>query len=180
MLVFGLPDLGPYSIGTAQNPVLAANLALGFIANLFTRRPLVRKGGVIIFLNPLHPTFDARAHRAHLELYEKVLRLEREPLAIQERYEPYLASKPELVSDYQRRYAFHPSHPLVAWYQCAPVRRHASRIIVAHGDPRTCARLGFMSAADTEQALGKAGELLGVDRLKVRVLERPPPFFVKV
>ncbi len=180
VLLFGLPDLGPYSVGTAQNPVLVANLALGFVANLFTRAPLIREGGVIIFLNPLLPTFDARAHRPHLDFYEKVLRLEREPHLIQERYEPYLASRPELVADYQRRYAFHGAHPLVSWYQCAPARRRSSRIIVAGGDPRACARLGFMGASDLEDALRKAKEALAMDSPFVRVLELPPPFFVKV
>lgn len=180
VLLFGLPDLGPYTVGTAQNPVLAANLALGYVANLFTKAPLVREGGVIVFLNPLFPTFDARAHRPHLDFYEKVLRLEREPQAIHERYEPYLASRPELVADYQRRYAFHGAHPLVAWAQCAPARRRTSRIIVAGGDPRACARLGLMGAGDIDDALRKAKEALAMDNPRVRVLELPPPFFVKV
>ncbi len=180
ILLFGLPDLGPWSVGTAQNPVLVTNLALGFVSNLFTKAPLVREGGVIVFLNPLSPTFDARAHRPHLDFYEKVLRIEREPEAIHERYEPFLASRPELVADYQRRYAFHGAHPLLAWYQCAPARRRTSRIIVAGGDPRACARLGFMGASDIEDALRKAKEALAMDNPKVRVLELPPPFFVRV
>jgi hypothetical protein len=180
VLLFGLPDLGPYTVGTAQNPVLAANLALGYVSNLFTRAPLIREGGVIVFLNPLTPTFDARAHRPHLDFYEKVLRLEREPHLIHERYEPYLSSRPELVADYQRRYAFHGAHPLLAWYQCAPARRRTSRIIVAGGDPRACARLGFMGAGDLDDALRKAKEALAMDDPKVRVLELPPAFFVRV
>jgi lactate racemase len=180
VLIFGLPDLGPFSVGTAQNPVLVTNLALGFIANLFTRAPLLREGGVIIFLNPLTPSFDARAHRPHLDFYEKVLRVEREPEGIHERYEPYLAARPELVADYQRRYAFHGAHPLLAWYQCAPARRRTSRIIVAGGDPRACARLGLMGSSDIDDALRKAKEALAMDAPKVRVLELPPPFFVKV
>ncbi|MBL8957174.1 MAG: DUF2088 domain-containing protein [Myxococcaceae bacterium] len=180
VLLFGLPDLGPYSVGTAQNPVLVANLALGYVSNLFTRAPLIREGGVIVFLNPLSPAFDARAHRPHLDFYEKVLRVEREAQAIHERYEPYLASRPELVADYQRRYAFHGAHPLVAWYQCAPARRRTSRIIVAGGDPRACARLGFMGASDLDDAMRKAKEALAMDSPFVRVLELPPPFFVRV
>jgi hypothetical protein len=179
VLLFGLPDLGPNSVGTAQNPVLVAHLALGLVSNLFTRAPLVREGGVIIFMNPLNPTFDARAHRPHLDFYEKVLRLERDPHAIHERYEPYLSSRPELTADYQRRYAFHGAHPLLAWYQCAPARRRTSRIIVAGGDPRACARLGFMGASDFDDALRKAKEALAMDSPQVRVLELPPPFFVR-
>ena len=180
VLVFGLPDLGPYSVRTAQNPVLVANLALGLIANLFTERPLLRDGGAIVFANPLTPSFDSRHHRAYEEFYEKVLRLEREPEVIHERYEPWLASRPEFVSEYQRRYAFHGAHALFSWYQCTPMRRRASRIIVAHGDPRACARLGFMAAPNLDAALRKAKESVADAEPKVRVLELPPAFFVKV
>ena len=180
VLVFGLPDLGPYSVRTAQNPVLVANLALGLVANLFTERPLLRDGGAIVFANPLTPSFDSRHHRAHEEFYEKVLRLEREPEVIQERYEPWLASRPEFVADYQRRYAFHGAHALFSWYQCTPMRRRASRIIVAHGDPRACARLGFMAAPNLDAALRKAKESVADAEPKVRVLELPPAFFVRV
>ena len=119
-------------------------------------------------------------YRPHLDFYEKVLWFERDAHAIHERYEPYLASRPELVADYQRRYAFHGAHPLLAWYQCAPARRRTSRIIAAGGDPRACARLGFMGASDIHDALRKAKEALAMDSPKIRVLELPPPFFVKV
>ena len=180
VLVFGLPDLGPWSVRTAQNPVLVANLALGFVANLFTDRPLVRDGGAIIFANPLTPSFNTRHHRVHEEFYEKVLRIEREPEAIHERYEPWLASRPEFVADYQRRYAFHGAHALISWYQCTPMRRLASRIIVAHGDPRACSRLGFMAAPNLEAALRKAKESVANAEPKVRVLELPPAFFTRV
>ncbi len=180
VLVFGLPDLGPWSVRTQQNPVLVANLALGFVANLFTNKPLVRDGGAIIFANPLTPSFNTRHHRVHEEFYEKVLRLEREPEAIHERYEPWLASRPEFVADYQRRYAFHGAHALISWYQCTPMRRLASRIIVAHGDPRACARLGFMAAPNLDAALRKAKESVANAEPKVRVLELPPAFFTRV
>src|SRR5581483_3089639 len=82
VVVFGLPDQGPYSVRGSQNPVLAANLALGFVYNSFTARPLLRQGGVIIFANPLEPRFDRAAHLPHQEFYERVLRLERDPAAI--------------------------------------------------------------------------------------------------
>ncbi|MBI3182415.1 MAG: DUF2088 domain-containing protein [Myxococcales bacterium] len=180
VLVFGLPDMGPYSIRSAQNPVLAAHLALGLIFHLFTGRPLLRKGGAIVFANPLTPSFDRKVHLPHEEFYERVLRLEREPLAIHERFEPYFAGRPEFVSAYQRRFAFHGTHPLYAWYQCTPARRRAGRIIVAHGDPRACARLGFMPAADVEDALAKAREVLGNPQPSVAVLELPPAFFARV
>ncbi|HME92570.1 MAG TPA: lactate racemase domain-containing protein, partial [Myxococcaceae bacterium] len=161
ILLFGLPDQGPASVHAAQNPVLAANLALGYVANLFTERPILDTGGAIIFANPLAPVFDRRFHLPHEEFYEKVLRIERDPVAIHERFEAYFAGRPEFVVNYQRRFAFHGTHPLYAWYLCTPARRRAGRIIVAHGDPRACARLGFTPARDVEDALLKAREFLG-------------------
>lgn len=179
VLLFGLPDVGPSSVRSAQNPVLAAQLALGYLYHLFTHRPLLRQGGVIILANPLTQEFD-RTHHAHQEFYEKVLRQEREPHAIHERFEAYFAGRPELVSDYEKRFAFHGVHPLHAWYQCAPARRRASRIFAAYGDPRSCARLGISPAGSVEEALSRAREALGKDPLDVAVLEVTPPFWVKV
>lgn len=179
ILLFGLPDLGPYSFGTAQNPVLVAHLALGMVAQLATSKPLLRQGGVLVFANPLKPAFDTAAHRAYLHLYERVLRHEREPEAIEAGYASSLLADQTLGNAYRHRYGFHPAHALFTWAQCAEVRRRASRIFVAHGDPRACARLGFTAAPDTTAALARAREALGGDP-KVRVLSLPPPFFVKV
>lgn len=179
VLLFGLPDMGPYSVGSAQNPLLVANLALGWVGNLLTQGQLLAPGGVVVFANPMTRGF-AREHRAHEELFEKVLKLEREPQGIHERYEPWLAGRPEFVADYQQRYAYHGAHAMLTWAMCTPLRRRASRIIVAHGDPRACARFGFMAAADVEEGIKRACEALADANPRVGMLELPPPFFVKV
>ncbi len=180
VLVFGLPDVGPASVHSSQNPVLAANLALGYVSNFFVGKPFLRVGGAIVFANPLHPVFDRRTHLPHEEFYEKVLRLERDPVAIQERFEPYFAGRPEFVSNYQKRFAFHGTHPLYAWYLCTPARRRAGKIFVAHGDPRACARLGFTPAKDVEDGLAKAREFVGGAKPFSVVLQLPPPYWVRV
>lgn len=179
VMIFGLPDIGPASIGASTNPILSTNLALGYVSNLFSNKPLLRKGGVIIFANPLAPVFDRRAHLPHEEFYEKVLRIERDPLVIHERFEPYFAGRPEFVANYQRRFAFHGAHPLYSWYMTHPARRHAGKVIVAHGDPRACARLGFAHAVDVEDAIDKAREFLEEAEPSVAVMELPPPFWIR-
>lgn len=179
ILVFGLPDLGPFSFGTAQNPVLVAHTALGMVAQLATAGHLLRPSGAIVFANPLRPAFDRGAHRAYEELYEKVLRHEREPEGIEAGYAPALLADQSLSGAYRHRYAFHPAHALASWAQCTPLRRRAARIFVAHGDPRACARFGFSAAPDMVAALARAREAVG-GTPKVRVLGLPPPFFVKV
>lgn len=179
VVIFGLPDQGPASVGSAQNPILAANLALGYMMNLFTEKPLLQEGGVIIFSNPLNPSFD-KVHQPHQEFYDKVLRLERDAAAIVEKFEPYFAGKPEFVANYQKNFAFHGSHPLFAWAMCTAARHRASRVIVAHGDPRACARLGFTPATNIEDALLRAKEALAEAEPSIAVVELPPPFWVRV
>jgi len=180
ILVFGVPDVGPASVHSSQNPILAANVALGYLSNFFAGKPLLKEGGAIVFANPLHPVFNRATHLPHQEFYEKVLRHERDPVAIHERFEAYFAGRPEFVSSYQKRFAFHGTHPLYAWYLCTPARQRAGRIFVAHGDPRACARLGFTPAKDVEDALLKAGDFVGGPRPFTVVLQLPPPYWVRV
>jgi len=180
VVLFGLPDQGPASVHSSQNPVLVAQLGLGYVCNLFLSQPVLKQGGVIIFANPLTPDFDRRVHLPHQEFYENVLRNEREPSAIHERYEPYFAGRPEFVASYQQRFAFHGTHPLYAWYLCTAARRRAGRIFVASGDPRACARLGFTPAKNIEDALARAREFLGETNPSTMVLEPTPPFWVRI
>lgn len=180
VVVFGVPDLGPSSMAASQNPILSAALALGLLGNLHTERPLLAEGGVVVFANPMTPLFDRRAHLPHEEFYERVLRIERDPLAIHERFEPYFAGRPEFVANYQRRFAFHGTHPLWCWYQLQPLLRRAAKVVVAYGDPRACARLGFAHATDVEEALRKARELLDDPSPSTTVLQLPPAFWVRV
>jgi lactate racemase len=180
VVVIGVPDQGPGSVKSSQNPVLAANLGLGYLANLYTAAPPLRQGGVLILANPLTREFDTRVHAPHLEFYEKVLREERAPEAIHERFETLFATRPQFVDAYQQRFAFHGAHPLFSWYANAPARSRAGRIIVANGDPRACARFGFSPAVDIEDALIKSREFLGTSEPKTYVLELPPPFWVRV
>lgn len=179
VLAFGLPDLGPASVGTAQNPLLAAHLALGLAGQLASRGPLLRKGGVVVFANPLFPDFDVRTHRPHLELYERVLREAREPEDIERRFAQRLCDDAGFQDNYRRHFGFHPAHALAGWYQGAPLRRRAAKVLVAHGDPRACARLGFTAARDMADALERARLLVG-GVARVRFLALPPAFFARV
>lgn len=179
VLLFGVPDVGPYSIGALQNPLLATHLALGLLGNLTTAKPMLREGGALILANPLTPVFEPHTQRAHQDFYERCLKAEREPTALLERFLPDALNRKALTRDYAEGFGFHPAHPYLLWAQCEPLRRRASRVLVAHGDPRATSRFGFTAAPDVEAALAKAQELLG-GAPRVRMIDLPPPFFVRV
>jgi lactate racemase len=179
VLVFGVPGVGPYSIGALQNPLLATHLALGLLGNLTTGRPLLREGGALILANPLTPEFEPHTQRAHQDFYERCLKAEREPAALLERFLPDALNRNALTRDSSEGFGFHPAHPYLLWAQCEPLRRRAGRVLVAHGDPRVTSRFGFSAAPDVESALAKAQEFVG-GTPRVRMIDLPPPFFVRV
>lgn len=180
VLVVGVPDLGPFTKGTGQNPLLALHLGLGVLAQSITDAALVRQGGVVVLANPLLPRFDVPTHQPYFDFYEQCLRDEREPAALSARFEQRFVTEPRAIDAYRRREAFHPSHPFATWNATWPLRRWAGRIFAAHADPRVCARFGISAAHDVERALEKAANFLRNDKPRVRVLGTTPPFAVKV
>ena len=74
-LVFGLPDMSPYAIGARINPVLVVSDILGYVFNWFYNKPLIKKGGVVIILNPTFEVFHEELPRS----LQKVLLMKSSP-----------------------------------------------------------------------------------------------------
>jgi lactate racemase-like protein len=177
--IWGLPNRDPYSSLSTINPILVANLACSYAFGLYAGNPLVRKGGIAIFANPVEPHF-ARHHRSYPELFEEILPRTTDPFEIWDEYAEDFAHRPEYVYAYRRQFSFHGAHPLFLWGQTAFARRHLSRIIFCGGkDPEPVERLGFMWAPNVEDALARAKAELGGDPT-VSVVEAPPVFIPDV
>ena len=54
VLTMGLPYICPYNVNSVMNPILQWVSTVGYGFNLYRGRPLVRKGGVLIFTHPLY------------------------------------------------------------------------------------------------------------------------------
>jgi len=52
VVIFGLPHIGPYNVGSIMNPLLVMCLSLGYFFNFYMGKPLVRPGGVVIVSHP--------------------------------------------------------------------------------------------------------------------------------
>ena len=72
-LVFGLADISPYAVGARINPVLVVSDVLGYVFNWFYKRPLVKRGGVVILMNPAFEVFHEEYHVAYKRFYDEVL-----------------------------------------------------------------------------------------------------------
>jgi hypothetical protein len=178
-LVFGLPDLSPYSVGTRINPVLVVSDVLGYIFNWFWGRPFVKKGGVVIILNPVFEFFHPEYHVAYRRFYDEVLPVTPDPFQMQTQFQDAFARDPDLVDAYRNRWAHHGFHPFTVWYWATYPLRYLSRVILV-GPPndRVAKRLGVSWAPSLQHALGQARELTGGDN--VVALSIPPFMYLNV
>jgi len=161
-LFLALPNISPYAAFSRINPLLAMNTALGYIFNQHYGSPVVRKGGVLILMQPFLPGFNLRHHPSYLEFYEKVLPETLKPAEMEAAFEADFATRPEYIDRYRFGHAFHGVHPFYVWYWAAIALKHLGRIIVVGAvDPAVPQRMGFETANTLEHALDMAADSLG-------------------
>lgn len=179
-LFLGLPNISPYAAFSRMNPLLAANSALGYIFNLHLRRPVVRRGGVLILMQPFVPGFHRRHHLPYIEFFERVLAETRDPREMEARFEEDFADRKEYIHAYRHEYSYHGVHPFYVWYWCGLALEHLERVIVVGARRRRVVeRLGFQWADSLEQAWRMAEETLGREFSLVH-LSIPPLFAAEV
>ncbi len=179
-LFLSMPNISPYAAFSRINPLLAANAALGYVFNMHLGGPVVRKGGVLVLMQPFLPGFSRRHHLPYIEFYDKVLPETRDPREMEIRFEENFADRREYIEAYRYHHAYHGAHPFYAWYWCGPALEHLSRIIVVGAKKRgVVERLGFEAAGSLPQAWEMAEETLGRD-YSITHLSVPPIFAVQV
>jgi hypothetical protein len=177
-IIFGLPDLSPYAVGTRINPVLVVSDVLGYVFNWFYNKPLVKKGGAFIIINPALEVFHPEYHVPYRQFYEEVLAETTDPSEMQKFHDKY-ACDPRLIECYRNRYAYHGYHPFTVWNWATYPLKYLSRVIlVGPKDDTVARRLGVTWAPCMDEALAMAREASGGD--DVAALTIPPFFYANV
>lgn len=180
ILVLGLPNLNPYAVHSDMNPLLVANLGLGYAFQFGRPVPLVRPGGWIVLASPCSPGFNHRHHPAYERFWEEVLPVTRDPARIRTEFQEVFVGDHGLIEAYRHDRAYHPVHPFYAWYWTARARRHVGGVVIAGcEDPAVVERLGFQPAAGAEEGVALARSALGA-AARVVVQLMPPVFSVDV
>ncbi len=178
-LVFGLPDLSPYAIGARINPVLVVSDVLGYVFNWFWNKPFLKKGGVVIILNPTYEVFHPEYHVAYRKFWDEVLPETSDPFEMKENFQEAFARDPELIHAYRENFAHHGFHPFTVWYWATyPLRYLSDTILVGPPDDGVAKRLGVSWAPSVDHALGMAREKSGGD--DVVALTIPPFMYLSV
>lgn len=175
IMLFGLPDLSPYSVDARINPVLVVSDVLGYIFNWFYHRPLVKRGGAVIIFNPLFEVFHPEYHLAYRRFYDQVLTQTTNPFEMKERFQESFARDPHLIDCYRHRFAHHGFHPFTVWNWATYALEYLSDVIVVGPpDDRTARRVGVTWARSLDHALGIAREKSGGSSIAALTI---PPFF---
>jgi hypothetical protein len=174
-LVVGLPDRDPYSAGAASsNPILLANLALSYGANMSHGGPLVKPGGTLVVLTPLRATFDDERHPSYREFFDRVLARTKDPVEAWDAHLDDFVHRPEYVHAYRHAFGFHAAHPFFLFGQTLAPKRHYGRIVFAGvEDPAVAERMGFEGVRSIDEAVAS---LKG----SVATLEFPPLVWARV
>ena len=162
ILTMGLPYISPYNVNSIMNPILVACLGLGYFFNLYTGKPLVREGGVLILHHPTPNQFHPVHHPSYIDFFEQVLTETTDPTEIG-KYEESFATDPWYIHLYRTGNAYHGVHPFYMWYWCAHALEHLGTVIVVGGEREAVRRLGFKSATTLADALEMAQDVVGPD-----------------
>jgi lactate racemase len=180
ILVLGVPNLSPYSVHSSTNPLLVANLGLGYTFQFGRQAPLVRAGGHVVLATPCSPGFNRRHHPSYQRFWDEVLPVTRDPLRMAREFEPRFVTDPTLTQAYRFERAYHAAHPFFAYYWMSRALSHLGEVHVAGAvDDRVVERLGFAPAPSVEEAVERARGRLGRDATVV-VQTIPPVFTVDV
>lgn len=179
--IYGLSTcMDPYSKYSIMNPILVRNTALSYAFGMFQGRPLVREGGIAIFVHPCEPIFDDLHFPSYIRMYEEILPRMQDPFEIWDTYAEDYAHRPEFVHNYRYRYSFHGVHPLILWGQGAYPLRHLGKAFLAGAQDFKLARLmGFEPFTTVEEAITEAECLLGKD-CSISYAAMPPHFIHNV
>jgi hypothetical protein len=179
-LFLALPNISPYAAFSRINPLLAMNSALGYVFNLHIGRPVVRRGGVLILMQPFLPGFNRRHHLPYIEFYERVLAETRDSREMETRFEEDFADRKEYIEAYRDHHAYHGVHPFYVWYWGGLAMEHLDRVIVVGAKRREVVeRLGFEHSGSLEEAWRTAADTLG-DGYSITHMSIPPIFAAEV
>jgi len=164
ILVFGVPNLSPYSIQSIFNPILLRSLVLGYMRGMYHGQSLVKKGGVIIAANPGFEKFHEQHHPSYVDFWNNDLDNYNDPESCWEALsEPY-ANNPEYLEKYRNHFAYHGTHCLINWMWSGMALRHVKRVILAGSkSPDVARKLSFQPAKNLSVALDMAKDIKGRD-----------------
>ncbi len=173
ILITGIPDISPYNVYSALNPLLVQVMALGYHHNMYKNKPLLKKDGVMIITHPCFDEFDHDFHPSYIEFFHRLLPESRDAFYLREKYEREFAENPAYIEMYRRGNAYHPAHPFFMWYWGENGRQHVGKVIAAGAENAHVPDiLGWERADNLTEAIAMARSYMGRNA-EISMLHQP-------
>ena len=162
VIIYGVPNWSPYATFARMNPILTLiSSGLGYLGGYI--EALGKPGCSVILSTPCPEQWDMEHHPSYPEVWDRVLTQSLDPYEISERFLGEFATRSDYIERYQRGYAFHPIHGILATHPLKRLR-HAGRVFVAGAeDPAVPRHVGFIPTATVEEAIAHAERIHGPD-----------------
>jgi hypothetical protein len=173
ILITGIPDISPYNVYSILNPLLVQVMALGYHFNFYRKKPLLKKGGVLIVQHPCYDDFDHKFHPSYIEFFNRLLPETRDAFVLRDKYEREFANNPSYIEMYRRGNAYHGAHPFFMWYWGENGRQHVGKVIAAGAENvHVPAMLGWERADNLTEAIAMARSYMG-NSAEITMLHQP-------
>ncbi|TXT64739.1 MAG: hypothetical protein BAJALOKI3v1_170025 [Promethearchaeota archaeon] len=156
ILIYGVPNLTPYNVGSEMNPLLLHTLVSGYLFNMHQGDSPLKEDGTLIILNPAYEKFDTTQHPSYRDFYYDILSNKPDIFNLKQIEHEYLHNE-EYISKYKNEYAYHPVHAPIVYYWGIRGLLNIGNVIVAGAKNKNVLDIfGFEYAKDLDDALGKA------------------------
>ncbi|MHA1228292.1 MAG: lactate racemase domain-containing protein [Candidatus Hodarchaeales archaeon] len=178
VLLVGIPNMTPYNVGTDPNPLLIHTMLNGYLFNSKLNSHSISDKNVVIGFNPINESFSREQHEAYEYFYRKIQsnRIPERTVELEEE----LLNNNQLQQAYQKRYSYHPIHPLMAYYWGTRGTKALSTIIVSKNtDSSIFKQFQWQPVKNLESAINKAKKMLETDKLSIIYPFIPPLSVIK-
>ncbi len=173
IVVCPIPYVMPYSVYSIMNPILVYAMGLGYMFNFYRNKPIVKKGGTMIFIHPLENKFNTIHHPSYVELFEH-LKNTRDPYEIDSQLSEKMALDERYIKAYRFNNAYHGFHAVSMWNWGCHGMDHCGQVIsVNPTSTEAAARLGWLIAPTVEEAI-RMGKTKHGPSATVSVIHSPP------
>ncbi len=157
VMVIGLSSWFAY--GESDNTLIAAIGCLN-PPRIWLNRPVLRRGGVVIGLNPSSGTIDPRMYPSYQEVIDLYDR--HHDISELAEHELEISSRPDYLNLYENGSSYHPRHPFWLMYIGHYTLQQASAVLMARtSNPGAFRKLGITPARDFEHAWQIATKIAG-------------------
>lgn len=170
-LIFGLPNISPYSVNSEINPILFHTVVRGYLCNMFER--VLKKRAFFVVQGSVREVFDEKQHPAYKEFYTRYILKGKTSMEELEKAERELIGNSKLMEAYTNGFAYHPAHAVIAYYWGALGLSRLEKTI-AIGNNSCLTSMGFEMAKNMDEAI-KILKEYGCS--KIAYVSLPPIFF---